>query len=272
MGIKPQSHHWETISSHWRNVGCPLRPCPDDIENYTKLIDPHGRDAIRALILGVTPELYHFAWPAGSTVHSVDRSRAMIKAIWPGPAESATNADWLDMPFPDESFDCVLCDGGLTLLEYPRSQQVLSATLARVLRRRGQFISRLFANPDQSEKPAAVLSDLGAGNIPSVHILKLRLAMALQRSAESGIVLEHVFETIIREFGSLDGLHASTGWPQGEVSTLSSYYLSKDRYHFFTRQQAIEVLTTGGGLVFERAIESSYPLGERCPFLSFRKV
>jgi SAM-dependent methyltransferase len=272
MIIRPQSHHWETIASHWRNVGCPLRPCPDDIGNYTKLIDPHGRDAIRALILGVTPELYHLAWPAGSTVQSADRSSAMIKAIWPGPPESATNTDWLDMPFPDESFDCVLCDGGMTLLEYPRSQQVLSSTLARILKRRGQFIIRLFENPDQSEKPAAVLSDLRAGNIPSVHVLKLRLAMALQRSAESGIVLEHVFETIIQEFGSLDGLYASTGWPQGEVSTLTSYYLSKDRYHFFTRQQAIEVLSSGGGLAFERGIESSYLLGERCPLLSFRKV
>jgi SAM-dependent methyltransferase len=269
MEFERQRQHWETIAARWKNVGHPLRPCQEDVENFAELIGLPSREPIRALILGVTPELYHLAWPPGSRVHSVDQSSDMIEAIWPGPAESASNADWLDVPFPDESFDYVLCDGGLTLLDYPRSQQALSTTVARILKRGGRFITRLFAIPDEPEQPCAVIADARAGKIRNVHTLKLRLAMALQTSAQSGIVLHLVYDRIIQEFGSLDGLCAATDWPREEVFTLTSYHLSKGCYHFVTREQCIEVLSSGGSLAFERRIESRYPLGERCPLLSF---
>ena len=195
----------------------------------------------------------------------------MTRAIWPGPAESASNADWRDLPFQDESFDCVVCDGGLHLLDYTGSQRGMSATLARILKRGGQFIIRLFALPDPSECAATVLADLKAGKIPNIHILKLRMGMALQPSCESGVVLQHVYDKITVEFGGLDELQMATGWPRKEVFTLSSYQFSTDRYHFTTRDQSIAILSSSGSLGLEHYLESRYPLGERCPVLSFRK-
>jgi len=271
MNQEPKPTYWEAIALNWKNVGSPLRPCRIDIENFSELIKRFGGPGTRALILGVTPELYGLPWPANSAVFSADRSIEMIKAIWPGPEEQATQANWLELPFPDNSFDCALCDGGLHLLQYPDEQKQLSASIARILKPGGRFIIRLFARPVPAEHTEAVFSDLQAGNIPNTHIFKLRLLMAMQDSPEEGILLKKVFEQIVREFGSLAGLQAATGWPAAEVSTLASYETSTNRYGFLTEEQSIEILHATGNLSLSRRIESRYPLGERCPVLSFKK-
>jgi hypothetical protein len=195
-------HHWEVIAHSWRHVGAPLRPCPQDCANFANLVGLPNREPLDILILGVTPELFHLSWPAGSTVRAVDRSMEMIRVIWPGSPASACHADWLAMPFPPGSFDCVLCDGGLHLLEGPALQRSLSAVVSGVLKLGGQFIVRLFAQSALPEDPHQIFSDLKAGNIPNLHIFKLRLAMALQESFETGIVLNEVYDRIISELGS----------------------------------------------------------------------
>jgi SAM-dependent methyltransferase len=266
-----QPHHWETLVHNWRHVGSPLRPCPQDCSHYATLIELEPRRQVNALILGVTPELFNLPWPDRRTIRSVDRSREMIKRLWPGAAGSASQADWLDMPFPPESFDDILCDGGLQLLRYPDSQRRLAAVLANILKPQGQFTIRLFSKPAQSEEPDAVFSDLRLGHILNAHILKVRLGMALQRSVEEGIVVGKIFDAIMGNFKGLESLHRVTGWPKDEVLTLTSYEHSRDCYHFMTTEQSISVLETGGFLAFERRMENHYPLGERCPVLLFRK-
>ena len=56
--------HWAEIARRWQQVGPPLRPSVQDIAFYTRAIA--DITAPRALILGVTPELYHLPWPAGA--------------------------------------------------------------------------------------------------------------------------------------------------------------------------------------------------------------
>jgi SAM-dependent methyltransferase len=264
-------HHWETIAHYWRHVGAPLRPVGDDARHFAELLELADGKPRRALILGVTPELHGLPWPRGSVVRAVDKSAEMIKYIWPGPATDACHGDWRTLTFPEDSFDCILCDGGLHLLDYPAAQQALPGILARLLHPKGHFVIRLFAWPEPRETPETVLADLRAGRIGNVHTFKLRLTMSLQTAPEEGIVLHRVYDRIMTEFGSLDGLQELSGWPRAEVLTLTSYRESTNRYHFLTRAASIATLETGGHLRLDRTLENQYPLGKRCPVLSFRR-
>ena len=120
------THYWNVIARYWNCLGPPLRPCFDDTTAFSRLLTLPDRLKTDALILGVTPELYRLEWPVGSRIRAADRSRQMIDAIWPGPADEAIEADWLDLPLEDNSLDCVLCDGGLHLLQYPNEQRRLA--------------------------------------------------------------------------------------------------------------------------------------------------
>ena len=201
---------------------------------------------MKPLILGVTPELYRLNWPAGTVVHAVDRAQEMIGAIWVGPPGDAVHGEWLHLPFGDAAFDCVACDGGLHLLGYPDDQKALARSVA-------------------------VMQDLSTGRIASFHAFKLRLAMSLQQSPIHGVVLDGVYRYLLNAVGSLDQLVRMTGWPQAEVMTVSSYRDSPNVYHFLTEERSIEALCAESSIVLEDRRESHYPLGDRCPVLSFRK-
>ena len=265
------NNHWDTIAHYWSNVGQPLRPGPDDCRHYREIINDGGRGPVRVLILGVTPELFHLGWPDDSTVFSADHSVEMSNAIWPGPPGSAITTDWLSLPFPDETFDYVLCDGGLHLLDYPDSQKNLPGRLARILKPSGRMIFRLFCMPDKPEPLSTVFADLAEGRLGNVHIFKLRTGMALQSSARGGIVLGEVYDKIITQYGTFENLRNVTGWPAKEIATLASYCDSKNCYHFLTKDQSIKVLEGGRRFKLEHWVENRYTLGERCPIVALRK-
>jgi len=244
---------------------------PVDAANFSALLNLPARPPLRALILGVTPELYSLDWPSGSTVCAVDQSSEMIGAIWPGPSEHAFNANWLDLPFEDETFDCVVCDGGLHLLSYPNGQMQLSDSIARVLKPGGQLVFRLFSLPEVPETPTTVMAAVRAGEIPNTNVFKLRLGMSLQEDSSAGVILGDVFDSVIAEFGDLDGLHTVAGWPWDEVQALLSYRVSTNCYHFINDAVSAKVLTTNPQISQVKRVESNYALGERCPLYLFRK-
>jgi SAM-dependent methyltransferase len=252
-------------------MGPPLRPCPDDIRHFSELLRLEPDRPLHALILGVTPELFHLDWPAGTVVRAADRSQKMIEAVWPGPPDAAMEANWLDMPYDDSTFDRVVCDGGLHLLGYPEEHRLFIDSIARVLKSNGRFVIRLFALPIQQETTHTIADDVWARRIPSFHVFKLRLAMALQRSSREGIPLELVFRQFVNMVGDPARLVLMSGWPVEEVSTISSYENSRDVYHFLTEEASIDALTLSGVFELESRAVSSYTLGERCPILSFVK-
>ena len=184
-----QPGHWSSIAAQWEQTASPLRPSPEDTQAYLRLCEPwiarHG--APRVLLLGVTPEIYRLPWPQGHDLLAVDRSAAMIAHVWPGPARQVILADWLDLPLPAGSRDLAFCDGGLHLIDHPRGQRQLIEQLHRVIVPGGLCLLRLFAPPAEQESPETVLAELLAGRIPSLNVLKLRLGMAMQPSAEAGI-------------------------------------------------------------------------------------
>src|SRR5207248_8807639 len=99
-GVLPQpaGGHWTEIARQWERVGPPLRPCAEDVAIYQSEVDRWSRahGAPRALILGVTPELYRLRWPAGTDLAAADHTRSMIDAVWPGPRSAVVCADWTD--------------------------------------------------------------------------------------------------------------------------------------------------------------------------------
>src|SRR5580698_11337179 len=112
--------HWLATSRRWNQIGPPLRPSPEDIGFYAAHIDRWvlGNGSPRALILGVTPELYRLSWPCGTNLLAVDRTRGMIDAVWPGPRSAVLCADWTAMFLPARSRDIALCDAGLILVSF----------------------------------------------------------------------------------------------------------------------------------------------------------
>ena len=262
--------HWRGISGRWNLIGSPLRPIDADQAVFSRLLNLENSAPLRGLILGVTPELRALPWPAESEVWGVDRSLDMIRAIWTGPADRVVNANWLSLPWPEATFDRVLCDGGLHLLTYPDEQVELATSLARVLRSNGTFALRLFALPPRPETVPQVLAALEQGQIANFHQFKLRMAMALQSQPREGVRLAHVYDEIVRVCGGdLGQLVTQTGWPAEVVNTVLSYRDSSNVYHFLTEAESVATLTSTGRLRLVARGVGAYPWAEQCPILLF---
>src|SRR5689334_6434685 len=155
-----ETSHWPTLSKHWNQVGPPLRPSNEDLAflAHHRPTVPAGRRA-RALILGVTPEIYQTLredWD----VLAVDNNPGMIESVWPGSATEIVQADWRELALPPSSRDVAFMDGGLHLLRYPDDQQLFVSRLHDVLAPDSKFILRLFVPPLRRETPDQVIAEL----------------------------------------------------------------------------------------------------------------
>jgi SAM-dependent methyltransferase len=268
-----QAEHWQFIAKRWSNVGSPLRPIQEDQKNFSDLLNLRTSGPVRALILGVTPELKNLPWPENSVVKAIDRSIDMIHAIWPGEKTNAVKGNWLQMPFADESFDCVLCDGGLHLLEYPDGHQALVESIYRVLSSCGFFALRLFALPSEREKLADVFSSVERGEIDSFHEFKLRVLMALQTSPQVGVSVRNAYDTIQSwAGGDFKDLSNRTGWPLEQIQTLESYRDTVSNYHFLSEEESISALTCGGRFRLLERRKGSYRLSQHCAILLLERT
>ena len=260
--------HWSAIAASWEQVGPPLRPSPEDIHCFTaEIADWSSRcGPPRALILGVTPELFHLDWPAGTSLLALDNTPGMINALWPGPRGGVLCGDWRSIPLQDKSRDLVLNDGGLHLLDHPEGHRRFAETLKRVVPVGGRCLFRLFLPPDERESPAQVFECLHSGDIDNLNQLKLRLCMAMQANPEEGVALHAVWGAISQQAPDLDRLAADLGWPSAHLRAIESYRDSPNAYHFLTLAQVEAVFCSSpGGFDLLRVHRPSYSLGERCP-------
>jgi hypothetical protein len=268
------SGHWLATARRWSQIGPPLRPSPEDIGFYSAAIDRWvpTSGAPRALILGVTPELYRLPWPSGTNLLAVDRTRGMIDAIWPGPRSAVLCADWTAMPLPARSRDIALCDAGLILVSFPQGLSKIVRILQRVLTSGGFFVTRLFLPPAQRESPDVVLSDLLAGSIANLNILKLRLGMALQESSEDGVQLGHIWDVLHRAAPNLPRLAERIGWPLETLTAIDVYRNCASVYHFSSFAEIRHLFCDDpGGFTCESIDVPGYSIGERCPTVVFRR-
>lgn len=267
--------HWPDIAKIWKQVGLPLRPSLQDIAFLNDAIGPWVRDngAPRALILGVTPELYRLPWPNGTDVLAVDHTQEMINNIWPGPRNTAICADWATMPLQRSSRDIVLCDGGVHLLTYPHEHRIFVQTLHRVIASDGLCIFRLFIPPKEREEPDKVLQDLLEAKISNLNLLKLRLGMALHKDITQGVQLKCIWNAIHEVAPDLNRLASRLGWPIEHLLVINTYRDCPIRYYFLDLDDVCHLFCRSpGGFVLESLNIPTYEMGEQCPTVVFRRA
>ena len=267
--------HWSDIARLWEQVGPPLRPSAEDIAFLNDAIGSWARDngAPRALILGVTPELYHLPWPNGTDVLAVDHTQSMIDAVWPGPRNAVICADWTTMPLQTGSQDIVLCDGGVHLLAYPHEHSKFVQTLHRVIASDGLCIFRLFIPPKEREAPGDVLQDLLEAKISNLNLLKIRLGMALHEDITQGVRLKRVWDAIHRVSPDFNRLASRVGWPVEHLRIINTYRNCSTRYFFLSIGDVRRLFCKRpGGFTLKAVYVPGYELGERCPTVVFRRI
>jgi SAM-dependent methyltransferase len=267
--------HWQEMARQWARLGSPLRPPAEDICFYAKTVQcwtQHSKRPPRALILGVTVEIYHLPWPSGTGLLALDHTGGMIEAVWPGPPGTAVCGDWQAIPLACNSRDVVFCDGGTSVLAYPDETRRMIASLERVLAPGGICALRLYAPPARKESPDAVLCDWLAGRIANLNLLKLRLAMAMQQDPREGVELRKIWEAIATAAPDFEALASRIGWSLDHLMAINAYRSSPVRYYFPTESQVLELFEESGReFQIQEIHRPTYALGERCPTLVFRK-
>ena len=281
MPLAPGEHSapndpWSRHARQWSHVGSPLRPGPEDIAVFRAAIQEWGGHTGRSdpsvLVMGVTPELCGL--PENGRVIAVDKSTDMIRSIWPGrlhEGDDAVCADWRSLPLAAASMDLALCDGGLSTLPYPSGYSAACEELQHVLRPEGRWVVRCFVQSDEPETTDEVLADLSSGGIGSFHVLKWRLAMALQPDAETGVPVASVWRVVHDAWDDLAHLAERFSWPLAHVQTIEAYLDVETRYSFPTLAQIRDLLTAVGFSIVAMTTPS-YELGERCPILTLAAV
>ena len=269
------AEYWQKLSRNWDKFGPPLRPSAQDAAFLTDAISSwaNGNGAPRALILGVTPELYHLPWPRGTDILAVDHTQAMIDNVWPGPRSAVICDEWIDIPLQRGSRDIALCDGGISVFVYPQEHQQLVQTLFRVIAPGGLCILRLFVPPKEREEPDKVLQDLLGAKIPDLNHFKLRLWMAMYKDTTKNVQLNYFWDAIHRVAPDLNNLAAQLGWPTETLFMINAYRNNPTRF-FFPNVDDISYLfcKDPGGFELETVRVPTYDLGECCPTVVFRRI
>lgn len=258
--------HFARLVRQWSNFGPPLRPWPGDTAVVQKVIDGLPAGA-RAAVLGLTPETLECAWPEGTELLALDHSEAMIRALWPvtrrPPGSRAVLASWQAMPIESSCVDLVAGDGCHNQFPYAGGFESLSREIRRVLRPGGRFVIRVFLRPDRAESLDEIARAVAAGDVGSVHALKLRLLAALHEVSGPGSRLDDVWQAWKTIPPPPPGRPSERGWTAEEMEGIESYRGQQVRYllptlaEFRARQSR--------SFVELECARTSHELSDRCP-------
>lgn len=255
----------------WDRWAPPLRPPIEVRECIARAFRAHaertpGR-ARHALVLGVTPEFVALPWPAHTLVTALDHNIHVIDRLWPGRARADSTAvcgDWLRMPFSERAFDYVAGDGSLNNLGFPGEYAVILAALRRVVADGGVIAIRCFIRKAADSLPE-IATDLEAGRIASFHILKWRIAMALQQDVRNGVLLSDIWDAWRSLALDPEDLERRFGWKRETIETIEPYRGAAARYTFPALSE-VEALSAEF-FVTSAVLTPRYDFGEYCPIL-----
>jgi SAM-dependent methyltransferase len=260
---------WQALLRRWSHIGHPLRPTPEDIATYERFAARaacEGNGRLRALLLGVTPQIVGCRWPDGTSLTALDISSRMIGTFWPvagAPAAARVICgDWCAMPVEAGSIDFVVSDGCNPVLPFPRSFQAMVGEAARVLRPGGLLVLRLFLRRDPGETVDDIVAALRSDRIGSVHVLKWRLVAALCPDIERGICLGDVWPVWDR-MRHLVPRPGAPGWTPEEIETIDVYHNLETQFYFPTLAQVRCVMAQD--FADMRHVCGSYEHAEQCP-------
>jgi SAM-dependent methyltransferase len=222
---------------------------------------------MRALLLGVTPDIATLNWPSGSTLIALDNSKSVIGAIWPGNVPSrrwATCANWLSMPLQQGSCDFAVGDGSFNAFCYPSGWKTAASSIRNVLTEGGVLVLRCYVRPDEPENPDDVIRELLGPGIADINHFKFRLFLAMQRSTEVGCEVREIYQ-FLKGRVSEDALRSMPGWSEAAVRGFELWRDADTVYTFPTLSEIREVLSQH---FCERAVSfPTYALGNNCPTL-----
>lgn len=268
--------YWDDIATSFAVLGPPLKPSTEDIHFVEKAVRNWSigrpREPLRALLLGVTPEIATMQWPDATLLTAVDNSLGMAQAVWPGNIPGrrwVVCGDWFALPQANSSCDVVIGDGSLNCVRYPHGLDAVAKNIRDVLHEDGVLLLRCFVQPATPELPEEVFSDLLQAKLPSVNHFKFRLLMAMQSSTEQGIAVQDVYDKWVDSDIDQEWLMARTGWEKRAFQSIEMYK-GQDVVHTFpTVTELREVLLE----FFDETSVSipAYRWGERCPRFVLRK-
>ena len=267
--------YWDLLANQFQHQQSPLRPCAEDIRVIHQIIHDwhhqHSPSGTSVLLFGVTPEIVNLSWPANTFLRAIEKSQAMIDVIWPGniPKERQVVCNnWLDVTIEEHSLDLVVGDGFLTGLAYPQQYAQIARTISQWLKPGGLFIARLFVRKEEKETMDAIMTDLEAGRIARFDILKWRLAMAIQETAEQGVRMDNIYRAWCDIEKKLPTLLQQAGWPRATVNTIRLYEGRDNRYAFPTIKELDDAFSSC--LEQVSVIIPGYDFGQCCPILVYR--
>lgn len=271
--IDQRKNYWTGLSTKWKFLAPPFRPHQQDLNFISGVVNSEAPtfNSHRIMILGVTPEFAQMEIPAGCELIGVDSCEAMIKNVWPEmpcPNRKAILANWLNLPFENDSFDIVLGDGVLGTMKYPAKSKELLRSVRNVLHRDGLFVIRTFLRDEATETPKDVFNAVMNGDIESLNAFKFRLIRSVQPDIQTGAKYHHVWEALMNEGLDFNDLARKTGWSLEKIETMKMYNGAEFVLTYPT-------LTELRALLFEENFDEvecfcpDYELGESCQTLVF---
>lgn len=268
-----ESSFWERVSKKWKYLAPPFRPDPQDTDFISGVInsDAPTFNSNRIVILGVTPEYAALNIPEGCEMIGVDNCKQMIDNVWPemsDPNKKTILADWLNLPFENNSCDIVMGDGVMGTMRYPNQVKEFLQTIKNALHPDGLFIFRTFLRDDVSETPNDVFDAVMNGEIQTLSSFKFRLMRSVQPNLETGAQLSNVWNTMVNEGPDFEELTTKTGWEIEELETMKLYNGSGVVVTYPTLSELRDILKEEGFQEVDHFCPD-YELGEFCQTLVF---
>lgn len=247
--------HWAARSLHWKTMEPPLQPNQEVIDCFHSLI-PCSK---RIMLMGVTPQIAN----AYANVTAVDREPAMIANVWPGDTETkqAINDNWLAVDLPTESFDGIICDGSINMLDISDVSFMFNRAML-MLKPGGVFACRMFTRPNTPIE----LDQLYQESVnPTVNFSAYRRLLPMYLAEVHGPVVP--VSQISTLFNQLFPDRSYVSWTAEQLSKIDDYRNSDTTTWFPTRDELLKLSPKGSRFVDV----GTYDLADTCPILTFTK-
>ncbi len=167
------------------------------------------------------------------------------------------------------SCDVVVGDGSLSTCRFPGEAKSVVGSVSRLLASGGRFIFRTYIRPEAQESVDAVFDALFRAEGMRVDCFKMRLYLAMQRSAGEGVAVSEAARVLDAYHVDAEVMKEQLGWSNEAIQPFAAWRTSSAVYSFPSLEAIRELLSEDFD---EISIEfPRYELGNCCPTMALRK-